>query len=368
MVDRDYILAPQVVTIDFALEPVVNAIDSLNTLTEIDELSGLGEWVEKSHRTMSPELIERHRLVMHGFGGMFYGAFQPQPHHQTFESYLDDLEWQNATTLRDGLYRNLVVEYPRYYPDATYTPLPKLDVLLTDSDQDVLGNYISCFKLTTPQIWREVSEYLRKPEEMQRLVVDHLRYMWTTYLKAEWERTLPMLQESIAAFQRVPYRDMTAYEAIRAVTGRDMTGKLDTKTDSATHLRFVPSAHIGPYISKFVRGTTLIVIFGARLPRGAAVSSSDLSRAELLTRLNALADDTRLRILEMLTHETELCAQDIIERLGGLSQSSVSRHLSQLSATGYIVERRREQQKCYSLNTERAFDTIRALSNFLARS
>jgi ArsR family transcriptional regulator len=68
--------------------------------------------------------------------------------------------------------------------------------------------------------------------------------------------------------------------------------------------------------------------------------------------MNALADDTRLRILEILTKHDELCAQDIIEELG-LSQSSVSRHLSQLSATGFLVERRRDVNKCYSLNVDR---------------
>ncbi|MBK8030559.1 MAG: helix-turn-helix transcriptional regulator [Chloroflexi bacterium] len=59
---------------------------------------------------------------------------------------------------------------------------------------------------------------------------------------------------------------------------------------------------------------------------------------------------------ELLTRHDELCAQDIIERLG-VSQSTVSRHLSQLRATGYIVERRREVSECYSLNTYRVVDS-----------
>jgi len=95
-----------------------------------------------------------------------------------------------------------------------------------------------------------------------------------------------------------------------------------------------------------------------------SAASSALSRSELLVRINGLADDTRLRILQLLVQEGELCAQDIITRLG-VSQSSMSRHLSQLRATGYLTERRREVSKCYSLNTERIDDTLRALSHFL---
>ena len=51
-----------------------------------------------------------------------------------------------------------------------------------------------------------------------------------------------------------------------------------------------------------------------------------------------------------------------------LNQSAASRHLRQLSAAGYITERRRDVAKCYSLNRERINDTFRALDRFLTRS
>ena len=206
---------------------------------------------------------------------------------------------------------------------------------------------------------------LNNPPGLHRLVVDHLRLMWNDWLKPEWERVLPMLQESIAAYRKVEFRDMTPYEIVRAVTGRDMSGSSDLHGD-ITRVRMIPNAHLGPYLVLMPDKGELAVIFGARLPRGANIGASALGRSEMLVRLNALADDVRLRILELLTQHEELCAQDIIEALG-LSQSSASRHLSQLSATGYIVERRREVAKCYSLNTERVSETARALTTFLSR-
>jgi DNA-binding transcriptional ArsR family regulator len=48
-----------------------------------------------------------------------------------------------------------------------------------------------------------------------------------------------------------------------------------------------------------------------------------------------------------------------------LSQSATSRHLKQLSATGYLIERRCEGAKCYALNEDRVDDTMRAISGFL---
>jgi predicted transcriptional regulator len=94
------------------------------------------------------------------------------------------------------------------------------------------------------------------------------------------------------------------------------------------------------------------------------VNAPDLSRSELLVRLTALADDVRLRMLQLLKEEGQLCSQDVQQRLG-LSQSAGSRQLKQLSATGYVEERWVEGQKCYQLNEERIEDTLQALAHFL---
>jgi ArsR family transcriptional regulator len=130
---------------------------------------------------------------------------------------------------------------------------------------------------------------------------------------------------------------------------------------------FVPSAHAGPYLGMFPRGDDAVrVVFGARLPEGVELDAPDLSRAEILVRLGALADDTRLSILKLVADEGELRSQDIIKLLD-LSQSAASRHLTQLSATGYLIERRCNGAKCYSMNTERLENTLRAVSAFLIR-
>jgi len=92
--------------------------------------------------------------------------------------------------------------------------------------------------------------------------------------------------------------------------------------------------------------------------------SPALSRSELLTHLGTLADDTRLRILELLAHEGELSAQQVIARLE-ISQSSSSRHLRQLVATGYVAERRQEGAKVYSLNPGRMENMLGDLQRFL---
>ena len=46
-------------------------------------------------------------------------------------------------------------------------------------------------------------------------------------------------------------------------------------------------------------------MFGARQPEDASVRIPELDRADIVARMSALADDTRLRILQMIAESTE---------------------------------------------------------------
>jgi ArsR family transcriptional regulator len=61
----------------------------------------------------------------------------------------------------------------------------------------------------------------------------------------------------------------------------------------------------------------------------------------------AMSDETRLRILSLLSHG-ELCVCDIVDILGEL-QTKVSRHLAYLKHGGCVVDRREGQWVFYSL-------------------
>lgn len=57
-------------------------------------------------------------------------------------------------------------------------------------------------------------------------------------------------------------------------------------------------------------------------------------------------------------------SQDLMQQLD-LSQSAASRHLKQLSATGYLSERRCNGAKCYTLNPDRIANTLKAVEESL---
>lgn len=365
--DAGYILAPHTVRVRFELAPALSAYESIRELTEVERLSGFGGWVTQTFSSLPQERLDTNLLLCKLAEPLLF-MIMPPLGYADFPSYIDAIAARDPFAIRDAVVAEFA-QYPKHDPGLWDSARGELTAERLVSDEAAFVDFFGamCAHVQIGEaLLHQGYRLISNPVRFQAALVEHLRYMWYEHLAVEWRRIEPMLRESVAAFERLDFPNLTAYEAIRAVTTRDLRGMMDEKLTNIDALVFVPSAHIGPYIVRIHIGAALYVIFGARQPRGVEIASSALSRSELLTRLNALADDTRLRILELLTQHEELCAQDIIE-MTELSQSSISRHLSQLSANGLITERRRDVSKCYSLNTDRVMDTLRTLTNFLTR-
>jgi DNA-binding transcriptional ArsR family regulator len=361
--ESDLLPRTQPVTITVAAEPAVNILHSMLLLNMAETLSGLGEWVGRTAAGLTPEQLHRNRLVLDGL----HHALLPERRWPSFNAYLDDLASSEPHVLRDRLIWHMThVSKPASAPGATPPPQPDPQMLLTSVEVylDILRRYGFEFD---EAIETEAHRFFNDPPAMQSVIVEHLRDLWQTILSEEWEHVQPLVQESVSAFQQIDFTRMTTAAAFRAVTGQELSEKWEQLIANRAQLIFVPSPHIGPYLRCFKSSRIMWVLFGARLPEGVPAGHSALSRSDMLVRLGALNDDTRLRILALLSQHDELCAQDIMTLLD-LTQSAVSRHLRQLSATGYVTERRREIAKCYSLNRERIGDTFRALEGFLTQA
>jgi len=75
--------------------------------------------------------------------------------------------------------------------------------------------------------------------------------------------------------------------------------------------------------------------------------------------LKALADETRLRIINLL-YEKELCVCDIYEALN-ITQTKASRHLQYLKHAGLVEDRKHAQWIYYSLRREETLKFINHL-------
>jgi ArsR family transcriptional regulator len=331
-------------------------------LSKVENEPGIHEWVEKTRMQMSSEERLRHKLVVIGF----HYSILPTAPGATFEAYLQQIESTPPSELRDRLLSSYAgICLTRDAQEAVNERIDWDEVL--SSAKNYVGFLRDRFgdELTDEEMEMRAYEYVIDPAALKQLVTGHLRWFWKNHLQAEWNRVVPMLEESAKAFNRVDFNDMTRREIIEYVTGTEINeSKWGHELLNARELVFIPNAHFGPYMRVTKIDESFYIYFGAHLPEGSGVRVPELDRAEIVSRISALADDTRLRILQMIAENGELRSQDIMDATN-LSQPSVSRYLSQLTAAGYLQERRDSGAKLYILNRERIEKTLKAVSAFL---
>lgn len=346
------------------LHPVRNAIASMMLLAKDEDMPGTGAWVAEVREKLNADELFRHKLVIIGF---FYAILSDND-YTSFSEYLNDLEQTDPIVLRDKML-NTYAKVCKGCTEEVRKAIPDWEKVLA-SPEAYVSFLIDHFGKDLVDTELEVSayKYVIDPPAMRKLIVDHLRWFWDEHLSREWARTEPMLRESVKAFRNSNLETMNRLEMARYITGQDLNEDYWSKfLAEADRVVFIPNPHIGPYVTRFYFQDAVAVIFGARQPEDASVRIPELDRAEIVARMSALADDTRLRILQMIAENGEMRSQDIIDAVG-LSQPSVSRYLTQLTVTGFLQERRVNGAKAYALNRDRIEKTLKAVHNFLLRS
>ena len=89
-----------------------------------------------------------------------------------------------------------------------------------------------------------------------------------------------------------------------------------------------------------------------------AASSSDAAVEEVRILFAALADRSRIRIIEALSDGDELCVCDVAHLLGA-SVSAASHHLRKLRRLGFLRQRNDGRMVYYSLPHRSAADLVR---------
>lgn len=344
------------------LEPALNAFGSMLLLTHGEDDPGLHEWIAKTRTQMSAEERARHKLVLIGF----HYSILPTRTGQSFEAYLDELEATPPSELRQRLLDAYANTCPKNTPEQDIDRDVNWDNVLSSAT-----NYVEFLRsrfgdeLTDPEMEARAHQYVIDPAALKQLVTGHLRWFWKNHLQAEWNRVRPMLEESARAFNQIDTSGMSRVEIVEYITGKEVNEtKWGEHLTTVKSLVFIPNAHFGPYIRGTKVGDKFFIYFGAHLPEGSDVRVPELDRAEIVSRISALADDTRLQILQMIAERGEMRSQEIMETIN-LSQPSVSRYLSQLVAAGYLQERRASGAKVYILNEDRIEKTLKAVRAFL---
>lgn len=281
------------IQVQIELAPVQNALNSFSLLHRIGVLPASNAWVQRTAAALSSAQLWRNQVVF----DCLRGALLLDQDWPDFPAYLDALTRQPSTLVRDHA--------GDWFDHAGASPV--------DADARAL---------------------LADPAVLHEAIISHLHELWDGYFAAEWQRIGPALARQaaiLASEQHLPAMN----DAMRALLLPDVD---DSGDDAAvTQITYVPSMHTGRYILSLRDGGRQWVFFEAPRSFPAIMRSELISDTELLSRLEALADETRLQILELFTAQDVVSAQEVITQLN-LSQSNASRQIKPLQH--YLIESR----------------------------
>ncbi len=334
-----------------SLEPVDNALLTMIALLYPENYEGIDPWVAKAVQKMGPDRHQEHRFVISSVG--LDGLANLAPQAADFDDYLQQLEATEPISLRDTLFYWLFHSpHVHVKDDSQYDPPADLSPMIEDLDLFINGMSELLTSKMVPTRLQEVHQFYQDPSTLKIRLINHLTYMWTQLLQPEWACVRPRLEDSVNAFNAIPLNNLTIFEAMERVTGRDLRFGFDIDAIQAYRkIRFIPHAHNGPYVVWYGDHEELRISFPPRIPETVSNDNTQhYDRTALANRYKALGDEIRLQILSIITQAGEVSTQDIIDRLK-LDKSAASRHLRQLVATSLLVQRRESgAKKVYRLN------------------
>lgn len=349
--------------IQISVEAVRNIIYSFQLIQKSNRLSGINHWPIDVYNDMSDKEKEIHRLL---FDGFFY-IIMPEETWNSFPEYLNFLESRDPLYYSERLIDQYIIRgdlKPTNYNSDNI--LCSRDSYITFL-KEVLKSSNKHFYIDN-ELESRAYELLKQPEELKSVIVGHLTMLWTKYMAVEWTKVVQASIDSVNAFQSINFTPMSIEAAFKTITDKECQNVFKNHTlEKIPHLNrfvFVPSPHVGPYLNKFIDGDTMWIFFGARLPENSNFNAPLLDHHEIITKLTALSDRTRLQILKHISQVGARTSSQIISDLN-LSQSAASRHLKQLSATGFLDEKRVQSGKSYNINNRRVRTTLESVTNYL---
>jgi ArsR family transcriptional regulator len=349
-----------------ALSVPLDMVSVMSLLYRAISGSGLDRWLINARR-MLPQQLQEDLDVLHGFSGrLLYYMEEPIMRFEPLRAdrlgaSIDDLLWFLGELPAEDYRQMAIRALDRVHQDlGTGLAAPAIE------EESAWYRYVEP-GLTTSDA-SEVVGLIRDPESLKWRTMRLIRGVWDTVYREEYELRRPELEEAerIARAESVRGFGM----AFAELTGNRLPSTLAAGLNQVASVTFVPSAHIGAFVSYITYPPDLIVFFSAQnvlarasgthetpveltpLPAGDAEYTGEvLSGDDLLEMLRALGDANRLRIIDLLS-SGQLYAQEIVGRLG-IAQSAVSRHLSQLERAGLVQVEPRRGMKYYAIDRDR---------------
>lgn len=326
--------------------------------------SGLDPWLIAARRSLPWELQEDLDLL-HGFSGrlLYYMeepvmAFEPL-REDRIEASIEDL-LAYLEQLPAEAFRNLATRAI----DRAHRDLGTELVSPTTDDENLWRRYFEPVLTTADST--DVLQLMMHPEDLKLRTIRLIAGVWESFYRDEYQGRVDILRDAELAARSSANKGFGM--AFAELTGNRLPATLAAALNVASSVTFIPSGHLGDFVSYISYPPELVIFFSAQhmtgnsirhaqgdevgeiLPDEFVATGQPMATNDLMESLRALSDGNRMRIIDLLS-SGELYAQEIVGRLG-IAQSAVSRHLSQLERAGIVRVEPRRGLKYYVLDRQ----------------
>src|SRR5262249_21837910 len=111
MRDRDPLYAVKIVNVSFGVEPVYNAITTLEDLALCDCCLGMGEWLYQTADALPAAIMHQHKLIFGALHCLFNEIISAE-NCANFPAFIEAFAAFDPLTLRDAM-----IEQLRHFPE-----------------------------------------------------------------------------------------------------------------------------------------------------------------------------------------------------------------------------------------------------------
>lgn len=313
--------------------------------------SGLADWIPQTRKKLTSQTLQ---TVDELFFILPYSLVRRTPTPRTTESFLEMLENMPDETFGD----ELVDEHQPSQLVREVWEKTKKGELVDKALYKTMIEEIS--EQTEIDHFLNIAPLLRKQPLVKQLILAALREINEVFFKHEIENILPILQDSVTqARNLLDSRVVPVRQVIEGLT----QGITLAENVNYNKIVLVPSYFNAPYVSTLIlKDNGLFIVYPARTDNNIE-ESEKVTQAQLLRRLKALSDKTRLEILQLLGNRS-YTNQELVEALG-LTQPTISHHMRDLRVAALVRVEQQENTKLYSLRTEFIEQLSKELSGYL---
>lgn len=347
MVDIDLVRGRPAPEIAFRTSLAADLLDTISLVLSAPHVEGFDQWVYATYAALPPTLkadLEAVLFLTQKSTALFQWINQLEPEHPAQYDFAEFMAWLNGFTEADlgqvveGTIEMVIAGCCQEEGGEPPAPddLESLKTLLAEKFD--------------PESLERIVQLVGNPAELKAQFITVTTQFWERFYRQAYQRCLPLMERSVEHHRRQNY-GIDLISVFTSVTGRRFPEGYDEHLD-AEQIVFIPSCHIGPYVTfKIVKEPrmTLMVHYNCR-PTGTPEIDQVPTIQDLFPPIKALADETRLQILSMLSGR-ELYAQEIVDQLD-ISQSAVSRHLKLMVTGGLLTVRKEDSMKYLSINQE----------------